>query len=215
MRHANTPTLLLVLLGPALSLAGPAAAAQTPPAAAVGGAFPGQYAPTPAEREVPGLAQGLRALRRRRAGGVPGYDRLRLRRLLALRGGQAALAPPRPNESRVVFFGDSITDNWSKPGYGGFFPGKPYVNRGIGGQTTAQMLLRFRADVIALQPKAVVILAGTNDIAGNSGPVTRRRRSRTTWPRMAELAQAARHQGRAGRRCCRCSTTRRTRTGQA
>ena len=71
-----------------------------------------------------------------------------------------------------MFFGDSITDNWSKPDYGGFFPGKPYVNRGIGGQTTAQMLLRFRADVIELRPKVVVILAGTNDIAGNAGPVT-------------------------------------------
>jgi lysophospholipase L1-like esterase len=72
----------------------------------------------------------------------------------------------------VVFFGDSITDNWSKAGYGGFFPGKPYVNRGIGGQTTSQMLLRFRADVIATTPRAVVILAGTNDVAGNSGPIS-------------------------------------------
>jgi lysophospholipase L1-like esterase len=81
----------------------------------------------------------------------------------------------------VVFFGDSITDNWSKAGYGGFFPGKPYVNRGIGGQTTSQMLVRFRADVLALDPDVVVILAGTNDVAGNSGP-SRPRPSRTTWP---------------------------------
>lgn len=73
---------------------------------------------------------------------------------------------------RVVFFGDSITDNWDAPGYGGFFPGKPYVNRGIGGQTTAQMLVRYRPDVLALKPAAVVILAGTNDIAGNAGPTT-------------------------------------------
>jgi lysophospholipase L1-like esterase len=72
----------------------------------------------------------------------------------------------------VVFFGDSITDNWSKPPYGGFFRGKPYVNRGIGGQTTGQMLLRFRSDVIRLQPRAVVILAGTNDLSGNTGPVS-------------------------------------------
>ena len=64
-----------------------------------------------------------------------------------------------------------ITDNWSKPTYGGFFPGKPYVNRGIGGQTTSQMLLRFRADVIEARPSAIVILAGTNDIAGNAGLV--------------------------------------------
>jgi lysophospholipase L1-like esterase len=68
--------------------------------------------------------------------------------------------------------GDSITDAWVSPEYGGFFPGKPYVDRGISGQTTPQMLVRFRPDVIALQPKAVVILAGTNDIAGNTGPMT-------------------------------------------
>ena len=68
--------------------------------------------------------------------------------------------------------GDSITDGWQQPRYGGFFPGKPYVDRGISGQTTPQMLVRFRRDVIDLQPKAVVILAGTNDIAGNTGPMT-------------------------------------------
>src|SRR5262249_392118 len=77
--------------------------------------------------------------------------------------------PPK-SETRVVFMGDSITDFWDNPGYGGFFPGKPYVNRGISGQTTPQMLIRFRPDVIALQPKVVIILAGTNDIAGNTGP---------------------------------------------
>jgi len=81
-------------------------------------------------------------------------------------------AAPSSNEARVVFMGDSITDSWQSPNYGGFFPGKPYVDRGIGGQTTPQMLIRFRPDVIALQPKVVVILAGTNDIAGNTGPVT-------------------------------------------
>src|SRR5437773_3293377 len=74
--------------------------------------------------------------------------------------------------ARVVFMGDSSTDAWQQPRYGGFFPGKPYVDRGISGQTTPQMLLRFRRDVIDLQPKAVVILAGTNDIAGNTGPMT-------------------------------------------
>jgi len=68
--------------------------------------------------------------------------------------------------------GDSITDSWQNPKYGGFFPGKPYIDRGISGQTTPQMLIRFRADVIALQPKVVVVLAGTNDIAGNTGPMT-------------------------------------------
>ncbi len=79
---------------------------------------------------------------------------------------------PAKGESRVVFLGDSITDSWDDPKYGGFFPGKPYLNRGISGQTTPQMLIRFRPDVIALKPKVVVILAGTNDIAGNTGPMT-------------------------------------------
>jgi len=89
----------------------------------------------------------------------------------------------------VVFFGDSITDNWSKPDYGGFFPDKPYVNRGIGGQTTAQMLLRFRADVLELSPRAVVILAGTNDVAGNAGPATPAQ-IQDNLASMAELAKA-------------------------
>jgi lysophospholipase L1-like esterase len=82
------------------------------------------------------------------------------------------VAPPARNEARVVFMGDSITDSWDDPKYGGFFPGKPYVDRGISGQTTPQMLVRFRADVIALHPQVVVILAGTNDLAGNTGPMT-------------------------------------------
>jgi len=78
---------------------------------------------------------------------------------------------PSENENRVVFMGNSITIGWlnSRPE---FFKGKPYVNRGISGQTTPQMLLRFRQDVIDLNPKVVVILAGTNDIAGNTGPMT-------------------------------------------
>ncbi|MCU1273471.1 MAG: acylhydrolase, partial [Bryobacterales bacterium] len=83
----------------------------------------------------------------------------------------AKLAPPAAGEDRVVFMGDSITDGWGRK-YGKFFPGKPYVNRGISGQTTPQMLIRFRPDVITLKPKLVVILAGTNDIAGNTGPAT-------------------------------------------
>jgi len=76
-------------------------------------------------------------------------------------------------QNLVVFMGDSITDAWGRGNNGShFFPGKPYVNRGISGQTTAQMLLRFYPDVVALRPKAVVILAGTNDIGGNLGPVS-------------------------------------------
>ncbi|HTC93946.1 MAG TPA: SGNH/GDSL hydrolase family protein [Terriglobales bacterium] len=83
----------------------------------------------------------------------------------------AQIQPPAAGENRVVFMGDSITDNWGRK-FGKFFPGKPYINRGIGGQTTPQMLIRFRPDVIALKPKVVVVLAGTNDIAGNTGPST-------------------------------------------
>lgn len=88
------------------------------------------------------------------------------------RDANTQLAAPEKSARRVVFLGDSITDGWSRPAYGGFFPGKPYVNRGISGQTTPQMLVRFRPDVIALKPKVVVILAGTNDLAGNTGPTT-------------------------------------------
>lgn len=83
----------------------------------------------------------------------------------------ATVEPPAAGENRVVFMGDSITDGWGRRNKD-FFPGKPYFNRGIGGQTTPQMLIRFRPDVIALKPKVVVILAGTNDIAGNTGPST-------------------------------------------
>jgi lysophospholipase L1-like esterase len=78
---------------------------------------------------------------------------------------------PQAEKGRVVFFGDSITDVWVRKSEA-FFQGKPYVDRGIGGQTTPQMLIRFRQDVIDLHPQTVVILAGTNDIAGNTGPST-------------------------------------------
>jgi len=92
--------------------------------------------------------------------------------LLRYAGDNSKLVPPTKGEQRVVFMGDSITDSWDSPANGGFFPGKPYVNRGISGQTTPQMLIRFRPDVIDLKPKVVVILAGTNDIAGNTGPMS-------------------------------------------
>ncbi len=89
------------------------------------------------------------------------------------RSDNAALPPVSNGEQRIVFFGDSITDGWGRwAGTGPFFPGKPYVNRGISGQTTPQMLVRFQQDVVHLHPAAVVILAGTNDIAGNTGPST-------------------------------------------
>ena len=96
---------------------------------------------------------------------------------------------PLKNEQRVVFMGDSITDSWDAPNSGGFFPGKPFINRGISGQTTPQMLIRFRRDVIELKPKVVVILAGTNDIAGNTGPTTLEA-IQDNLATMAELARA-------------------------
>ncbi len=92
--------------------------------------------------------------------------------LARYREANSVLAAPAKDEVRVVFMGDSITDMWAQPQFGGFFPGAPYVDRGISGQTTPQMLIRFRPDVIALQPRVVLILAGTNDIAGNTGPMT-------------------------------------------
>ena len=102
-----------------------------------------------------------------------------------------SVAPPAKNEQRVVFMGDSITDSWDNPANGGFFPGKPYVNRGISGQTTPQMLIRFRRDVIELKPRVVVILAGTNDLAGNTGPTTLEA-IEDNLKSMAELATAHR-----------------------
>jgi lysophospholipase L1-like esterase len=102
----------------------------------------------------------------------------------------SAHAPVAEGEQRVVFFGDSITDAWGRPqGAGEFFPGKPYVNRGISGQTTAQMVVRFRQDVINLHPAAVVILAGTNDVAGNTGPMTPQM-TEDDFRSMADLAKA-------------------------
>jgi lysophospholipase L1-like esterase len=128
--------------------------------------------------------------------GFPGLDQYRASRiaiftddfgeLARYRDTNAALPPPASGESRVVFFGDSITDMWKLDES---FPGKPYINRGIGGQTTPQMLVRFRQDVINLQPKAVVILAGTNDIAGNTGPM-RIEDIEANFASLVELARA-------------------------
>ena len=91
--------------------------------------------------------------------------------------------------AEVVLMGDSITDFWQQPRFGGFFPGKNYADRGISAQTTPQMLIRFRPDVIALKPKAVIILAGTNDIAGNTGPMTDEE-IENNLASMSELAKA-------------------------
>lgn len=109
--------------------------------------------------------------------------------LARYRDDNAKVQPPTKNEARVVFMGDSITDGWDNPGNGGFFPGKPYLDRGISGQTTPQMLIRFQPDVIALRPRVVVILAGTNDIAGNTGPITLQA-IQDNLISMAELARA-------------------------
>jgi lysophospholipase L1-like esterase len=109
--------------------------------------------------------------------------------LARYREANGKVAAPAKDEQRVVFMGDSITDMWAQPRFGGFFPGKPYIGRGIGGQTTPQMLLRFRAEVLALQPKVVVILAGTNDLAGNTGPMTLEE-TEGNLASMAELARA-------------------------
>lgn len=100
----------------------------------------------------------------------------------------AQLKPVAPGEKRIVLMGDSITEFWSTTD-SEYFIGKPYLNRGISGQTTPQMLLRFRADVIDLKPSAVVILAGINDIAGNTGPVTLQMITNNIFS-MVELAHA-------------------------
>jgi hypothetical protein len=173
MPRTLAPVLTLVLV-PAALLAQPAPPSSTAAAAtpAAQGEFPGQYAPKPAEWKFPVWPSGC--------GRYQGAEQLECYQFVAgdfgnlkrFAAANAALAGPKPGERRVVFFGDSITDGWSNPANGGFFPGRPYVNRGIGGQTTAQMLLRFRPDVVDLQPKVVVILAGTNDVAGNSGRTT-------------------------------------------
>ena len=91
--------------------------------------------------------------------------------LAKYRDANSRLTPPAKNENRVVFMGNSITEGWQRY-FPTMFAGKPYINRGIGGQTTPQMLVRFHPDVVALKPRVVVILAGTNDIAGNTGPST-------------------------------------------
>ena len=97
----------------------------------------------------------------------------------------AALAPPAAGENRVVFLGDSITDYWK---LGDYFPGKPYLNRGIDGQTSSQMLVRFEQDVVDLHPAVLIVLAGTNDIAGVTGRV-RDEDIEANYASMAELAR--------------------------
>ncbi len=165
-----TAALMLTAIGVAVARAQAPAPTTPDPTPVID--FPGQYAPRPVDEKF-----GINTKVCQRAGvteKIACYEFVtndwpRLGRYAAA---NAALAAPKTGERRVVFFGASSTDNWSKKGYGPFFPGKPYVNRGIGGATSAQMLIRFRPDVVALRPKAVVILAGTNDVSGNTGPST-------------------------------------------
>jgi lysophospholipase L1-like esterase len=154
----RTKSVILMLCLAVLSVSpdaqAPATGSQAPAAAA--------QAPAP----VPDCPELATALSRLMASDVRLRDWANLARYRDANRGLTTAA------NRVVFMGDSITDSWPQPRFGEFFPGKPYVGRGISGQTTPQMLLRFRQDVINLKPKAVVILAGTNDIAGNTGSMT-------------------------------------------
>src|SRR6202795_1262043 len=128
--------------------------------------------------------------------GFPGLDEYRASRisiytddfgqLARYREADAALAPAAAGERRVVFLGDSITDYWKLTNY---FPGKPYINRGVDGQTTSQMLVRFRQDVIDLHPSVLVVLAGTKHVAGVTGR-TSNEDIEANYASMAELASA-------------------------
>src|ERR1700678_1674842 len=138
--------------------------------------------PAPSQPSIP--SSGFGGLDQYRASRIAIYtdDFGELKRY---REANAALAPSAASENRVIFLGDSITDYWKLQDY---FPGKPYINRGIDGQTTPQMLVRFRQDVIALHPRVLVVLAGTNDVAGVTGP-TRNDDIEANYASMAELAR--------------------------
>ncbi len=153
-------------------------------------AQPAPAQPSTAQRAASNPATGIPST------GFAGLDEYRASRiaiytddfgqLTRYREADAALAPPAAGENRVVFLGDFITDYWKLADY---FPGKGYINRGIDGQSTPEMLVRFRQDVIALQPKVVVVLAGTNDIAGVTGR-TSNEDIEGNYASMAELARA-------------------------
>ncbi len=144
-------------------------------------AFPQQQTTPPAATPAPDSPEALQRRinqMQRRLDDWPQLGRYRDK--------NAGVNPPAKGEQRVVFMGDSITDSWKLDEY---FPGKPYINRGISGQTTPQMLIRMRPDVIAHAPKVVVILAGTNDIASNTGPMTVEM-IQDNYASIAELARA-------------------------
>jgi lysophospholipase L1-like esterase len=163
-----------VLLATVLSIVSLSARQQTPPAPA-GGA---------AAASCPEMATALTNLMR---------NDMRLRdwaNLARYREANRTVGTAGAGERRVVFMGDSITDAWPQPRFGDYFTShKQYIGRGISGQTTPQMLIRFRPDVIDLKPRAVVILAGTNDIAGNTGPMSNEE-IEGNLASMADLAKA-------------------------
>ena len=159
--------LVVTALSVAVGIAQTPPAQQTPPPTTAAPAAPAPQAPAtppplpPALTSCPELATAVRAMAANDA---------RLRDWPNLTRYREANHTVGPVD--VVFMGDSITDAWVQPRFGEFFPGKRYAGRGISGQTTPQMLLRFRQDVLNLKPKVVVILAGTNDISSNTGPAT-------------------------------------------
>jgi lysophospholipase L1-like esterase len=180
--HVFAACLVVTTLSVAVGIAQSPSVSQTPAPPVVAPAAPGPATPVPlppALTSCPELAVAVRTVATNDA---------RLRDWPNLTRYREANHTVGPVD--VVFMGDSITDAWVQPRFGGFFPGKRYAGRGISGQTTPQMVLRFRQDVLNLKPKAVVILAGTNDIAGNTGPATDEE-IEGNLASMAELAAAS------------------------
>lgn len=143
-------------------------------------AIPAQV-PSPTTPPDPETVEGLRLLLDRANRRLDDWAQLN-----RYREANEQVPPAQKGEQRVVFYGDSITDSWKLTEY---FPGKPYLNRGISGQTTPQMLVRLRPDVIAHAPRVLILLAGTNDLAGNTGPMTLEM-IQHNYASIAELARA-------------------------
>ena len=181
VRRFAAPGLLVGSLAACASATRPGSARAASPIASRAAACPAAATWSPAP---PNRADSLTDYQR----SVDARNRNDWASLARYREANAALGAPRPGETRVVFMGNSITDAWAKS-FPTLFPGKSYVGRGISGQTTPQMLVRFRQDVVALQPKVVVILAGINDIAGNTGPATQAMIADNLMS-MTEIAQA-------------------------
>jgi acyl-CoA thioesterase I len=197
--HPRFSIALDILCFAVISLAPQGAFSQTPPATRAAKPAPATTLPaTPA----PSVAQQTKPEDQAAFDALTPYQKSLLERtyndwayLAKYRDADQSLPQPAPGESRVVFLGDSITQGWGQPGVPTlpdrpeFFPGKPYVNRGISGQTTPQMLVRFRQDVIDLKPKVVILLAGINDIAENTGKTTQEAIA-DNFTSMSEIARA-------------------------